>query len=121
MFTRPVLPPLVTSAPSASANPHSATSSSSSSSFPTTASSLESTSITHRPFKFGVEFELILRPKAITNLDPNLTLPASDASVREQRNFNLAILKVISNLLSSSGLACNVYDQNSDDKPDYSH
>ncbi|KAH3944739.1 hypothetical protein HBI56_149990 [Parastagonospora nodorum] len=120
-FTRPVLPPSTTSAPPALANPLSTTSSSSSCSFPTTVSSSESASITHRPFKFGVEFEFLLRPKAIAELDSDLTLPESDASVREQRNFNLAVLKAISNLLLNSGLLCDVYDQNSDDKRDYSH
>ncbi|KAI8938230.1 hypothetical protein NX059_005891 [Plenodomus lindquistii] len=119
---RKYLPPLITATP-AFANPLSSTCSSTStsaSSFPTNISSPDTTSEPHRPFKFGVEFELILRPKAIVSLDPGLTLPGFDASVRQQRNFNLALLKVIASLLSTAGLPCDVYDQNSEDKPDYS-
>lgn len=72
------------------------------------------------PFKFGAEFEVIIRPKAIVNLDAKLELPSYDASSRKTRDFNLCLLKVVADLLSRSGMPCNVHDLCSDDPLDYS-
>ena len=72
------------------------------------------------PFKFGAEFEVIIRPKAIANLDANLELPSHDGSSRQTREFNLRLLKVVADLLSRSDMRCNVHDLCSDDPLDYS-
>ena len=72
------------------------------------------------PFKFGAEFEVIIRPKAIANLDANLELPSYDGSSRKTREFNLCLLKVVTDLLSRSGMPCNVHDLCSNDPLDYS-
>jgi hypothetical protein len=74
------------------------------------------------PFNFGAEFELIIRPKNISSLSPNLRLPDFDASHRQMRDFNRNLLRVVSKLLSDSGLACKVFEPDEDEgsKPDYS-
>ncbi|KAF2637555.1 hypothetical protein P280DRAFT_482984 [Massarina eburnea CBS 473.64] len=76
----------------------------------------------HLPFNFGAEFELIIRPKDISSLSPDARLPDFDASHRQMRDFNRALLRVVSKLLSDSGFACKVFDPNEDEeaKPDYS-
>ena len=65
------------------------------------------------PFRFGAEFEVIVRPRSVE-------YPGPDASMRSYRDFNLSIMSLIAGLLSRAGLPCDVYDQGSDDKPDYS-
>ena len=74
------------------------------------------------PLNLGVEFELIIRPKDIASLSPDLHLPDFDASHRQKRDFNLNLLPVVSKLLSDSGLTCKVFtvDEDSKSKPDYS-
>jgi hypothetical protein len=74
------------------------------------------------PFNFGAEFELIIRPKEISFLSPDLRLPSFDASHRQMRDFNRALLHVVSKLLSDSDLACKVFEPDEDEgaKPDYS-
>jgi hypothetical protein len=76
----------------------------------------------HLPFNFGAEFELIIRPKDIPALCPDLSLPEFDASHRQKRDFNRALLLVISTVLSDSGLPCKVFtvDEDEEAKPDYS-
>jgi len=64
------------------------------------------------PFRFGAEFELILRPKSIA-------YPDFDAPARVTRGFNLRLLDTIAKILSIAGLPCSVFHQGSDDKPDY--
>lgn len=89
---------------------------------PSSPSSFGSPDASHLPLNFGAKFELILRPKHIEALSPGLRLPDFDASHRQRRDFNLALLQVISRLLSDSGLACKVFTTDEDDesKPDYS-
>ncbi|KAI9749186.1 MAG: hypothetical protein M1835_001617, partial [Candelina submexicana] len=65
------------------------------------------------PFVFGTEFELIMRPKWIP-------VPDFDASVRKFRDFNLALLRYIADLLSQAGMPAATFDPSEDDKPDYS-
>jgi hypothetical protein len=72
------------------------------------------------PFHFGTEFELPIRPKNIANLEQGLQIPEFDAPVRETRQFNLALLRVVANLLSGADMPSDVYDQGSDVLPDYS-
>lgn len=72
----------------------------------------------HLPFHFGAEFEMILRPRA--NVLQNIQIPDFNASTRQQRDFNFLMLRLIASVLSSSGLPCDVYDQNADGRPDYS-
>jgi len=66
----------------------------------------------HLPLSFGAEFELVIRPK-------HLPVPDFDAPVRKQRDFNLALLQEIANLLSNAGMPADAYDPSGDDKPDY--
>ncbi|KAF2802394.1 uncharacterized protein BDZ99DRAFT_370568, partial [Mytilinidion resinicola] len=73
----------------------------------------------HLPFNFGVELELIIRPKHIDSLPFDLRLPDSDATPRQTRDFNFTLLKMIAQLLSASEMPCNVFDHNCDEEPDY--
>jgi hypothetical protein len=74
------------------------------------------------PPNFGAEFELIIRPKDIASLSPELRIPGFDASHRQRRDFNRDLLHVISKVLSDSGLTCKFFTTDEDDesKPDYS-
>lgn len=72
------------------------------------------------PFHFGTEFEILKRPKNIANLDQGLQIPEFDAPVRETRQFNLALLRVVANLLPGADMPSDVYEQGSDIPPDYS-
>lgn len=67
----------------------------------------------HLPFSFGAEFEMILRPK-------DGLVPDANASVKDFRNFNLALLKQIAKLLSNAGMPAFAFDCSDDTKPDYS-
>ncbi|KAL5453954.1 hypothetical protein PMIN06_005209 [Paraphaeosphaeria minitans] len=73
----------------------------------------------HRPFQFEVEFEMIIRPRDISGIS-ELTLPDFDATHRQRRSFNLNLLSVVAKLLTDAELHCNVFDQSSDEAPDYS-
>ena len=49
----------------------------------------------HRPFRFGAEFEVIIRPRDHLLRD-KLVLPDFDANTHQQRNFNLALRRSFS-------------------------
>lgn len=72
------------------------------------------------PFNFGAEFEVLIRPTDIANLEQGLQIPAFDAPTKEFRQFNIALLQIVANLLSRAGMPSGIYDQGSDDIPDYS-
>lgn len=73
----------------------------------------------HLPFRFGAEFEVIIRPRA-NLLQDGLVLPDFDASTRQQRDYNLALRRTIADILTTSGLPCDIYDPNDGGRPDTS-
>jgi hypothetical protein len=64
------------------------------------------------PFKFGVEFELQLRLK--TPHEFSISTPGEDASVSVQRSFSLALMDVVAQVLSRSGMIATVHNFNND-------
>ena len=68
------------------------------------------------PFTFGVEFEVIMRPK--TNVTSIAAIPAADASHRQLQTFNLALREVVAQILTANGMPCDVFDMD-EEAPDY--
>jgi hypothetical protein len=62
---------------------------------------------------------VIIRPRA-NLLQDGLVLPDFDASIRQQRDYNLALRRTIADVLRTSGLPCDVYDPNDGGRPDTS-
>lgn len=76
----------------------------------------------YAPFTIGVEFELIMRPKAnMFSTDELLPhgLPRDDTSRPELRKYSLCIRHLVANVLTRHGMPCNVYEQDSEEAPDY--
>ena len=72
---------------------------------------------TYLPFHFGVEFEVLVRPRAsLIRTDP---LPDAHAPAKEFRLYSLRLREVVADLLSASDLPCNVFDPE-EELPDYS-
>ncbi|KAM3538433.1 hypothetical protein ARSEF1564_008661 [Beauveria bassiana] len=69
------------------------------------------------PFKFGVEFELQLRPKIDVN--STISAPPISATVREQRKYNLALLQYIATILKKGNIDAKAPDLSEDENLDY--
>lgn len=83
---------------------------------PTSGSSSPRYDPSYLPFTFGVEFELILRRKAVRIETPSFNDPQSQI-----RRFHWALCEYIAALLTAHSMPCSAYDPAVDESPvDYS-
>ncbi|KAI4189688.1 MAG: hypothetical protein L6R41_001297 [Letrouitia leprolyta] len=74
------------------------------------------------PFTFGVEFEMIVRPKAnMFSADDLLPedLPRDSTSRRVLREYSLHIRHMVAKVLTDHGMPCNVFEPEEGGLPDY--